>query len=166
MTIAQGGTLLPDRDYYVKDDERFVRIRAQYVDYLTSIFTLARRDRAPQRTRGPCSRSKRRSPVSSGRRSRPRDPSSTAKKFSLAALEREMPGFDWSRWARPQGIDRTGSVILAQPSFFKGFAALIETTPHVETVEGVAALTLADRVRALPHAARSRTRGSSSSAAC
>ena len=46
MTIAQGGTLLPDRDYYVKDDERFIRIRAQYVDYLSSIFTLARRPNA------------------------------------------------------------------------------------------------------------------------
>ncbi len=45
-SIAQGGTLLPDRDYYLKDDERFVRIRAQYVDYLTSIFTLAGRPNA------------------------------------------------------------------------------------------------------------------------
>ena len=43
MSIAQGGTLLPDRDYYLEDDERFVRIRAQYVDYLTTIFTLAGR---------------------------------------------------------------------------------------------------------------------------
>ena len=43
VSIAQGGTLLPDRDYYLEENERFVRIRAQYVDYLTTIFTLAGR---------------------------------------------------------------------------------------------------------------------------
>jgi hypothetical protein len=41
-------------------------------------------------------------------------------------LEREMPGFDWSRWAAPQGINHAGAVILAQPSFFNGFAALLQ----------------------------------------
>ena len=40
-----------------------------------------------------------------------------------------MPGFDWHAWARPQGIDRSPAVILAQPSFFKAFAALIPTVP-------------------------------------
>ena len=62
-----------------------------------------------------------------------------------------MPGFDWSRWARPQGIDRTGFVVLAQPSFFKGFAALVGSTPARLTrdMESVAALPIADRVRAL-----------------
>ena len=62
-----------------------------------------------------------------------RDPASTAKKFSLAALEREMPGFNVKRWAHPQGIDRTG---LRDPraaaAFFKSFAALVEATP-IET---------------------------------
>ena len=127
-TIAQGGTLLPDRDYYLKDDERFIRIRAQYVDYLASIFSLAHRPNAAADARAVLALE-----TAIARLhwtvEQTRDPSSTAKKFSLAALEREMPGFDWARWAHPQGIDRTGYVILAQPSFFKGFAELISTTP-------------------------------------
>jgi putative endopeptidase len=131
VTVGQGGTLLPDRDYYVKDDERFIRIRAQYLDYLSSIFTLALRKSAATDARAVLAFE-----ASIARLQwtpeQARDPASTAKKFSLAALEREMPGFDWSRWAHPQGIGRTGSVILAQPSFFKSFAALIETTP-IET---------------------------------
>jgi putative endopeptidase len=130
-TIAQGGTLLPDRDYYVKDDERFIRIRAQYVEYLSSIFTRAKRPNAAADARAVLALE-----TAIARlhwtQEQTRDPASTAKKFSLTVLEREMPGFDWSRWARPQGIDRTGYVVLAQPSFFKGFAALIETTP-IET---------------------------------
>jgi predicted metalloendopeptidase len=38
-----------------------------------------------------------------------------------------MPGFDWAAWAKPQGLDRSPAVILAQPSFFKAFAELVPT---------------------------------------
>ncbi len=64
-----------------------------------------------------------------------RDPARVPAKLSLRALEREMPGFDWSSWARPQGIDRTGYVVLNQPSFFKGFAALVATAPAGTSIE-------------------------------
>ena len=134
VTIAQGGTLLPDRDYYIKDDERFVRIRAQYVDYLSSIFTLAQRPNAARDARAVLALETAIARLQ-WKPEQTRDPSTTARKFSLTTLEREMPGFDWLRWARPQGIDRTGYVILAQPSFFKGFAALLETTPMATPIE-------------------------------
>jgi len=130
-TIAQGGTLLPDRDYYVKDDERFVRIRAQYVDYLSSVFTLVGRPNPAADARAVLALETAIARLQ-WRQEETRDPASTAKKFTLTALDREMPGFDWARWARPQGIDRTGYVVLSQPSFFKGFAALIGSTP-IET---------------------------------
>jgi putative endopeptidase len=111
-TIAQGGTLLADRDYYVKDDERFIRIRAQYVEYLSSIFTRAKRPNAAADARAVLALE-----TAIARlhwtQEQTRDPASTAKKCSLTVLEREMPGFDWSRWARPRGIDRTGYVVLA-----------------------------------------------------
>ena len=38
--LNQGGTGLPDRDYYLKDDKRFKDIRAQYLNYLRNMFTL------------------------------------------------------------------------------------------------------------------------------
>jgi predicted metalloendopeptidase len=40
-----------------------------------------------------------------------------------------MPGFDWMAWAKPQGIDRSPAVILAQPTFFKAFAAMVPDVP-------------------------------------
>ena len=134
VSIAQGGTLLPDRNYYLAPDERFVRIRAQYVDYLTTIFTLAGREGAASDAAAVLALETRVArlqwtPVET------RDPARTATKFSLAALEREMPGFDWSSWARPQGIDCTGFVVLGQPSFFKGFAALVGATPAETAME-------------------------------
>jgi predicted metalloendopeptidase len=67
LYLFQGGTALPDRDYYLKDDARFTNIRAKYVEYLTKVFTLAGRPRPPK-TRRRCSRSRPSWQESSGRR--------------------------------------------------------------------------------------------------
>ena len=39
--VAQDGLTLPDRDYYLLDDEQFVKGRQLYMDYVTNTFELA-----------------------------------------------------------------------------------------------------------------------------
>jgi len=39
--MVQAGLTLPDRDYYLKDDEQFVKGRQLYMDYVTNVFELA-----------------------------------------------------------------------------------------------------------------------------
>jgi putative endopeptidase len=58
-----------------------------------------------------------------------RDPARAPAKYSLVQLSREMPGFDWFEWARPQGMDAGAHLILSQPGFFRNFAALVPATP-------------------------------------
>ena len=41
INIGQGGTTLPDRDYYLKTDARSQKIRTDYAAYITKLFTLA-----------------------------------------------------------------------------------------------------------------------------
>jgi len=36
--IGQAGLTLPDRDYYLKDDDQFVKGRKLYLDYVTNVF--------------------------------------------------------------------------------------------------------------------------------
>lgn len=38
--VGQAGLSLPDRDYYLQDDARMTKIRAQYVEHVTKMFTL------------------------------------------------------------------------------------------------------------------------------
>ena len=134
VTVAQGGTLLPDRDYYLAPDERFVYIRERYTEYLATIFGLAGRPNAVADARAVLA-------LETGiarlqwTQAEMRDPARVPTKLSLGALEREMPGFDWASWARPQGIDQAGYVVLSQPSFFKGFAALVGATPAGISIE-------------------------------
>src|SRR5262249_13198833 len=39
-STGQGGLALPDRDYYLEDNERMTKIRGQYHDYAVSVFKL------------------------------------------------------------------------------------------------------------------------------
>ena len=46
INIGQGGTTLPDRDYYLKNDARNQGIRKEYVNYITKLFSLCGNDDA------------------------------------------------------------------------------------------------------------------------
>ncbi len=127
VTVTQGGTLLPERDYYLNPGPAFAAIREQYVAYLARILTLAGRPRAAADAAAilgletALARAQ-----ESGSQARAR---ASARAFKLSELRRQMPGFDWLEWARPQGLELAAQIILDQPEFFRSFAAQIDETP-------------------------------------
>ena len=120
---------------------------------------------APRRqtTRGRCSRSRRRWRASSGPKPRAATRARPTRDSRCASSPPRCPGFDWAAWAKPQGIDRSPAVILAQPSFFKAFAAMVPRRA-ARHVAGVARLALRHRGRAVPEQRRSTSPASTSSA--
>jgi predicted metalloendopeptidase len=127
VTVTQGGTLLPERDYYLETDAATRAIRDQYVAYLTTIFTLAGRTGAAGEARAvlelETTLARAQQPHADSRIRPPGRP------FKLRDAEREMPGFAWTEWARPQGIDLATTVVFEQPAFFRVFAATVNNTP-------------------------------------
>ena len=128
VRVTQGGVLLPDRDYYLSDDAALTAIRQAYVRYLSRIFRLVGRTTPDEDARAVLAFETALANIH-WTEADSRDISNTYTRFTLKQLMSDMPGFDWYAWARPQGIDRSPAVILAQPSFFKAFAALIPTVP-------------------------------------
>jgi putative endopeptidase len=128
VRVTQGGILLPDRDYYLKDDPALVAVREKYAQYLERIFTLAARKNAAADARAVVALETALARVL-WTEADSRNVSATYTRFTLRQLASEMPGFDWAAWARPQGIDRSPAVILAQPSFFKAFADMVPRVP-------------------------------------
>jgi putative endopeptidase len=126
--VTQGGILLPDRDYYLSDDPALANVRVKYQQYLARIFGLIGRATAVDDARAVMGLE-----TSLARalwtEAESRNIGATYTRFTLRQLSSEMPGFDWAAWARPQGLDRSPAVILAQPSFFKAFAALVPQIP-------------------------------------
>ena len=128
VRIAQGGILLPDRDYYLKSDARYAASRDGYTRYLTSLFTLAGWNDGAATARAVLTLETQIAAIL-WTQDQIRDRSIGPRTYALTSLDREMPGFDWMAWARPQGIDRVGAVVLAQPSFFSSFGTLVARTP-------------------------------------
>jgi len=128
VRVTQGGTLLPDRGYYLKDDAELAGIREQYQQYLARIFVLTGRPAPADDARAVLALETALARIQ-WTEAESRTSDATYIRFTLRQLAAEMPGFDWAAWARPQGIDRSPAVILAQPSFFKAFAAMVPAVP-------------------------------------
>ena len=121
-----GGLGLPDRDYYIKTDEKSVELRAKYVAHVKKIFELlgappekASKDAAdvldletslakPALTRV-----------------EKRDPYKLFHVMTRAELKASTPGFDWDIYLREQGVPNVASVNLTEPAFFKELSRLI-----------------------------------------
>ena len=126
--IPQGGKMLPNRDYYLNTDAASVELRQRYETYLARLFALAGRDDAAAAARSVLDFETALArlqlpPVES------RIAARAAPRRTLRELSDVMPGFDWAAWASPLGFDRVWRVVPLQPSFFKGFAALVAETP-------------------------------------
>jgi len=128
VRISPGGTLLPDRKDYLDPDPKFEAIRRQYVDYLVRIFRLVGRAR-PDVDAAHVVELETAIARLQWDQNESRDPSNSNGRFTLAELSKGMPGFDWQAWAKPQGIDHAAYLVLARPSFFKEFAALVPRVP-------------------------------------
>jgi putative endopeptidase len=127
VNVTQGGTLLPERDYYFKTDSATTAIREEYVRYLVRIFTLVKRPNAEADARAvlalETTLAQAQQPHADARTKPPGKP------FKLPQAEREMPGFDWKEWARPQGFDFATTIVFEQPAFFRVFAATASSAP-------------------------------------
>jgi putative endopeptidase len=127
VTVTQGGTLLPERDYYLNSDAATRAIRQKYVAYLITIFTLAGRPGAAEHAQAVLALE-----TTLARAQQPHAETrfaTGAKSYDLKQVERDLPGFDWTAWARPQGVDRVAKIVFEQPEFFRAFAAAISSTP-------------------------------------
>jgi len=124
----QSGITLPEREYYLSNDPKYVEIRAKYVDTLTKFFTLVDRKTAAADAKAVLALETefakvRWTPEQS------RDAIKTYNKMLLADFPKQFPGFDWTAWAKAQGYDKRPEVVVSQPSYFKGVGALAQRMP-------------------------------------
>jgi predicted metalloendopeptidase len=143
LYLSQGGTALPDRDYYLLEDPRFVEARTKYAEYLERIFTLAGRPNAAADATTVLALETALAKIQ-WTNVESRDAVKTYNPFPVATVAEKMPGFDWMAWAAPQGIDKTREWVIQQPSFFTSFAAMVPTTPLTSWKAWLAAQVITD----------------------
>ncbi len=132
----QGGLGMPDRDYYLKtDDKTFSAVRANYVDYLSTLLTLAG-EKDTRATAEAVLGLETEIARLQWPRAETRDPIKAYNKVQIAALPTLAPGFDWADFMSAAGLagprlatDKVPDVLIGQPSFVTGVAALAQSAP-------------------------------------
>ncbi|MGD0901757.1 MAG: M13 family metallopeptidase [Terracidiphilus sp.] len=128
--LFQGGLSLPDRDYYLVDSPRFIAIRAQYVEHLRKMFTLAG-DTADQAAREAAAVMEIETALAKPSMSRAdlRQPENRYHIYAVADFEKVTPAFDWSVYFGAIGIGQFETLNVGTPEFFKALNGLIQSEP-------------------------------------
>ncbi|AXQ31865.1 M13 family peptidase [Solimonas sp. K1W22B-7] len=126
--LEQGGTGLPDRDYYLSADAKFAEIRPKYVAHIAKMLTLAgiadaeataQKIMALETTLARAQWTK----VES------RDDDKTYNLRTLAQLRKLTPRFDMRAYLTEQGLGATPGVVVRQPSFYKAWDKAMAELP-------------------------------------
>jgi predicted metalloendopeptidase len=129
-TVWQSGLGLPDRDYYLKeDDAKFKELRAAYVRYATRLLQLAGDKDAEANARSVLALETALARVH-WPREETRDPVKNYNLIAIPDLGKNAPAIDWAAFLGAAGITgRIGDVIVGQPTYAAGVSALLKDQP-------------------------------------
>jgi putative endopeptidase len=127
---GQGGLSLPDRDFYLKDDEKSKSTRDAYVQHVTNMFKLLGDDgvKAAAEAQTVMKIETQLAQVSLDRVSR-RDASKQYHKMSPGDLKNVMTNFDWPTYIKKVGAPSFTEINVAHPDFFKGLDQMLTSVP-------------------------------------
>jgi putative endopeptidase len=130
LGLRQGGLSLPDRDYYLKDDDATKAIRTAYVGHISKMFQLlgdapADADAEAQKV---LALETQFAQVSLSRVER-RDPKATYHPMTLAQVQSSAPGIDWDRYFAAIGVKNPGTIDLSMPKFFAAVGPMMSSVP-------------------------------------
>jgi len=133
--IRQGGLGMPDRDYYLKlDDKRMAGIRAKYEAHVATILGLAGDKNAAATAKAIVAFETKLAEVQ-WNRVELRDPNKGYNKMGVAELSKLAPDYDWKTAMASAGVgSKAEYVIVGQPSYITGFNKVLKDT-DLETVK-------------------------------
>lgn len=129
VEFRQGGTSLPDRDYYLKDDARTKKIQDAYKHYIVTLFTLTGTSEADAE-KNAATIFNIETTLAKAQLSRVamRDPNKTYNKFAVTDFEKTTPHLKWAQLMPLMKASGQDTVLVAQPDFFKVADELLTTT--------------------------------------
>jgi putative endopeptidase len=122
VTVSQGGLGLPNRDYYLsQDDAKMADIRAKYKTHIEKILTLAGKSNAAAQADNIIALETALAKVQ-WTTEQNRDPVKTYNKMPVAELSKMTPAFNWAMYLKSAHMHgKINDLVVQQPSFIKGF---------------------------------------------
>jgi putative endopeptidase len=128
-TLDQAGLGLPDRDYYLENDEKSTTIRQKYTEHVERMMVLVGLDKraAKGAAKDILALETAIAKVSKSRVER-RDPKGLYNKIDREGLQKLAPDIDWAAYFKGVGYPDLKDINVTSTAFFAGLNELVKTT--------------------------------------
>ncbi|MFL5357904.1 M13 family metallopeptidase [Archangium sp.] len=126
--VDQGGLGLPDRDYYLKDDDKSKALRAAYSEHMKNVFVLLG-DKPEQAAANAASVMELETALAKASQTRVerREPKNVYHRLERAGLKTTAPGFPWDVYFTAAGAKDVQALNITHPPFFADMDRLVKT---------------------------------------
>ena len=121
-SISQSGLGLPDRDYYLADDDRNQTLRGQYVQFIERLWNAAEWDNASEAAATVLA-IETKIAAAHWSRIQNRDRVASYNKMSVAELQESAPEFNWSALLSAADLE-VDELVVRQPDYMQAFAKM------------------------------------------
>lgn len=130
LYIGQGGLGLPDRDYYLSDDDRSKVIRKEYLEHLAENFALlgSNVEKSEELASLVMQFETRLAKVTQTRLER-RNPNKTYNKVMLQEMQLLCPSIDWNAYFNQIDIETPADFVIDNPIFYVELGKMMVDTP-------------------------------------
>lgn len=126
--VVESGITLPDRDYYLLDDEQFVKGRELYRDYVARVFELAGIEGGEDKADALYTLEHALAEAH-WTKEQNRNPVATYNRKTLTELEELAPNYPWRAALEAAQIPERDYFIVRQPSFYENASKILAETP-------------------------------------
>ncbi|MEM5547251.1 M13 family metallopeptidase [Pseudoalteromonas fuliginea] len=126
LYLSQSGLGLPDRDYYLNDDEKFTKIRASYEQYITDVLAKSGVKNAAEAAKSVLAFEKTLADAQWSR-VQSRDATKSYNKMTVADASKLMGDLDLAAFFKDAGVS-TSDIIVRQPSYLEALATIYKDT--------------------------------------
>jgi putative endopeptidase len=126
----QGGLGLPEREYYLKQDDKSKQLRDAYVKHVAKMFALLGDSADVAATEATTVLGIETSLANASMKNTDlRDPNKTYHRMKMAELKEMTPDFSWESYFNALGHPELKEINVGQPDFFKALNAQLTATP-------------------------------------
>lgn len=126
VTVGVGGLGLPDRDYYLGDQERFAEIRKAYLAHVEEMLTLANEENAAEKAQQILDLETKIAEIQWPREKR-RDRELTLNQIDREKLSEEYSDFDWDAFFKSSGL-KVPELNMTTPEPIKNVIKIVNDT--------------------------------------
>jgi putative endopeptidase len=126
--MGQSGLGLPNRDFYLKDDDKSKEIRSKYIAHMAKMAELAGLENG-QAVADTVMSVETQLAEKQWAKEKLRDPVAGYNKNSSTELAALMPVVDWDRWRKTAMLEKMTDVIVAQPDYLQAVNLMLTEVP-------------------------------------